>query len=149
MFGVATPTARAISATLATSASSSTGRPASTSCSIDERNAPSLRVIRWRSSGVVPIGRPMRAPTAAASRIVALTKSRTSGSSMIRSVVAPVIAEIGLIVMLPHSLNQTSCWMRGESSASKPACAKSAAMRSTRALLVPSGSPKIRRFPLA
>ena len=50
----------------------------------------------------------MRAPTAAASRIAAEQKARTSSSSSTRSVVAPVSAETGFIVMLPHSLYQMS-----------------------------------------
>ena len=83
-------------------------RPASTSCCIEVRKAPSLRVTAWRSSGVCATAQPMRAPIAAASCIAAVQKASTSGSAMMRSTLAPVIADTGFIVMLPHSLYQMS-----------------------------------------
>ena len=43
-----------------------------------------------------------------ASSITFETKSRTKSSFKMRSVVAPVMALMGLTVMLPHSLYQTS-----------------------------------------
>ena len=64
IMGVATPTRAAISRTAPTSASSSIGREASTSCSMEVLNAPSLRVTSWRSSGDSVTAQPMRSPTA-------------------------------------------------------------------------------------
>ena len=55
-------------------ASISTGLPASTSCSIEVLNAPSLRVTALRSSPLCSIGQPILAPIAAASRITARQK---------------------------------------------------------------------------
>src|SRR5712692_3504882 len=49
-------------------------------------------------------------PIAAASSIAAEQKARTSGSSRMRSPVAPVSADTGFIVRLPQSLYQISCW---------------------------------------
>ena len=54
------------------------------------------------------IGQPMRAPISAASAMQRSMKPRTSGSSRMRSVSAPVSAETGFIVMLPQSLYQMS-----------------------------------------
>ena len=51
---------------------------------------------------------PRSVPIAAASRIAAVQNSRTSGSASTRSMVAPVIADTGFIVRLPHSLYQMS-----------------------------------------
>ena len=75
------------------------------------------------------MGMPKAAPMACASSITALQKSRTSGSSRMRSQVAPVRAEIGFMVMLPQSLNQTSRWMRSDSVTAKPAFDSSVATR--------------------
>jgi hypothetical protein len=135
------------SRTAATRASSSTGLPASTSCSIEVRNAPSLRVTAWRSSGVCAIGMPMCSPMALASSMMRETKSRTSGSSKITSVVAPVKALMGLMVMLPQSLYQTSFWIWGETVALKPACTNKAASACTRGESTPLGSPTISPLP--
>ena len=54
------------------------------------------------------MGQPIRAPISCASRIAASQKARTRSSSRIRSAVAPVSTETGLMVMLPQSLYQTS-----------------------------------------
>ena len=70
--------------------------------------APSLAVIAWRSSGLCSMAQPISAPIAAASRIAAEQNARTSGSPSMRSIVAPVIADTGFIVRLPHSLYQMS-----------------------------------------
>lgn len=59
-----------------------------------------------------------------------------------RSVVAPVTAEIGLCVMLPSILNQVSCWIDGETVVSKPAASSKPASCRTRGVTVLSGSRK-------
>jgi hypothetical protein len=61
-----------------------------------------------RSAPDCSIGQPRRAPIAAASAMQRRMKPRTSGSSLMASVSAPVNAETGFIVMLPHSLYQSS-----------------------------------------
>ncbi len=60
---------------------------------------------------------------------------------MIRSVVAPVMALIGLVVMLPHSLYQMSRWIISLAVVSKPASSNVAFSASTRSDTPPSGSP--------
>jgi hypothetical protein len=50
----------------------------------------------------------MRLPTSAASPIAAVLKARNRSSASTRSMVAPVSAENGFIVMLPQSLYQMS-----------------------------------------
>ena len=75
---------------------------------MEVRNAPNLRVTAWRSSGSCAISMPILAPMDLASSMTPEMKSRTKGSSKMRSVVAPVIALMGLTVMLPHSLYQMS-----------------------------------------
>ena len=57
------------------------------------------------------------------------------------------MAEIGFIVMLPHSLYQMSLRMSALAFASKPARVKSAASSSTRADVPPAGSPRISPLP--
>ena len=89
----------------------------------------------------------MRAPISLASSITAWMKPRTSSSSSIRSVVAPVIALIGFTVMLPQSLYQTSFWIWSDSTASRPACSRSAASSRTRGVFSPEGSPMISLLP--
>ena len=64
-----------------------------------------------------------------------VTKPRTRSSPRIRSVVAPVIALIGFIVMLPHSLYQTSRWICADTVASKPASRQQSRERRRRAAL--------------
>ena len=91
---------------------------------------------------------PMRAPIAAASRIAAEQKPRTSGSPSTRSAVAPVSALTGFIVMLPHSLYQMSRRTSAECVASKPACASRSATACARSLRPPRGSPTIRPCPI-
>ena len=49
--------------------------------------------------------------------------------------------------MLPHSLNQMSFWMRGDTVAANPARTSNAASASTRSLVPPVGSPTIRPLP--
>jgi hypothetical protein len=88
MFGVGVPVFSPISRTALTSASSSTGLPASTSRSIEVLKAPSWRVTALRSSPLCEIGQPIFAPIAAASRMIARQKPLTSGSS--RMVVTPL-----------------------------------------------------------
>ncbi|MNZ93502.1 hypothetical protein D3C78_1125710 [compost metagenome] len=83
-------------------------RPASASCSIEVLKAPSLRVTAWRSSGLWVTSQPISRPMAAASPMAAEQNWRTSSSSSRRSMVAPVIAETGFMVRLPHSLYQMS-----------------------------------------
>jgi hypothetical protein len=58
--------------------------------------------------GRLRMAQPMRSPMADASRIAAEQNSRTSGSASTRSTVAPVIADTGFIVRLPHNLYQMS-----------------------------------------
>ncbi len=60
---------------------------------------------------------------------------------MTRSVVAPVMALIGLVVMLPHNLYQMSRWIMGLAVASKPASSNAAFNAATRSLTPPCGSP--------
>ena len=86
-------------------------------------------------------------PISRASSMTALTKPRTSSSSMMRSAVAPVKALMGFTVILPQSLNQMSFWICAETVASKPACLKSSASASTRELSPPAGSPTIKPLP--
>jgi hypothetical protein len=74
-----------------------------------------------------------------ASSITALTKPRTRSSFRMRSVVAPVKALMGLTVMLPHSLNQMSFWICGDTVAAKPARCSSAASACTRGLSAARG----------
>ncbi len=147
MFGVATPTRAPISATTATSASISSGRPASASCSIDVLKLPSWRVTAMRSSPDCAIGQPIRAPTAAASAIARSMNACTSGSSRIRSVVAPVSAEIGLVVMLPHNLYQMSRADVGARLGREAGLRERRADFVVRAEAPPRGSPTISRLP--
>jgi hypothetical protein len=121
-----TPVSWPSSLTTVTSASISTGLPASTSCSIEVLKAPSLRVTWCRSSGCCAIGMPMRCADLARLQHHAEMKPRTRSSFRIRSVVAPVMALIGLTVMLPHSLYQASFWICSTATASKPAFSSSA-----------------------
>ena len=90
------------------------------------------------------MAQPIRAPIAEASRIAAEQNVRTSGSASIRSPVAPVSADTGFIVRLPHSLYQMSRRMPADerhveaapASAHRPGCC-------TRSDSPPSGSPMI------
>ena len=67
---------------------------------------------------------------------------RTNSSPMMRSVVAPVIALIGLVVMLPHNLYQMSRWIMSLAVVSKPASSNAAFKRQPRARRAPPrGSP--------
>ena len=109
---------------------------------------PSLRVIAWRSSGCCSIVQPICAPTADASRIAAVQNPSTNGSSSTRSVGAPVIADTGLIVMLPHNLYQMSRRTSADTVASKPACFSVSPRRFTRSDSPPAGSPTIRPWPI-
>ena len=70
-YGVGTPTRAPSSRTAPVSASSSSGRPARASCSIDGVKSPSLRVTACRSCGVCAIGQPIRPPISRASSIAA------------------------------------------------------------------------------
>ena len=54
------------------------------------------------------MGQPIFSPTSAASRMMAVVNSRTRSSARMRSVVARVRADTGLVVMLPQSLYQAS-----------------------------------------
>ena len=101
----------------------------------------------WRPCGLCATGQPMRAPMAAASSMTAEQKASTSGSASTRSMVAPVIAATGFIVMLPHNLYQMSWRTSLECVASKPACVSSSARPCTRALRPPAGSPTISPCP--
>ena len=101
-----------------------------------------------RSSGACSMAQPMRAPTAAASRIAAEQKARTSGSARMRSAVAPVIAETGFSVMLPHSLNQMARRISVDTVALSPACMIQRARRSTRSEPPPPGSPMMSSSPV-
>ena len=141
------PVSCASSRTALTSASSSTARPASTSCSIEVLKAPSFIVMACRSSGCWSIGMPMAAPMALASSITLDTKLRTRGSPKIRSVVAPVKALMGLTVMLPQSLYQTSLWIWTDTLAAKPARCSRATSACTRSLVWPDGEPMIKPLP--
>ena len=78
-------TERAISRGAPSNASSSIGRPASTSCSIEVLNAPSRAVTAIRSSPLSLIGQPIAAPTAASSAMPSSIHARHSGSARIRS----------------------------------------------------------------
>ena len=84
---------------------------------------------------------------ALASSIACEQNARTSGSASMSAMVAPVIADTGFIVRLPHSLYQTSCRTSAATTASKPASASTAASRSTRSEVPPAGSPTISRRP--
>ena len=75
MKGVGTPTRSATSTTLPTIASSSIGRPASTSCNMDDRIGPSLRVCAMRTAGSMAMSMPRAAATAMASRIMAANRA--------------------------------------------------------------------------
>ena len=147
MFGVSRPSRSPISCTAPTMASSSIARPASTSCSIEVRKTPSSRASFIRSSPDWPMAQPMRAPTAAASAMPRSMKACTSGSARMTSVVSPVRAETGFIVMFPHNLYQTSRRMSALGSALKPASASAPHTAATRSERPPSGSPTIRRSP--
>ena len=109
---------------------------------------PSLRVTAWRSSGGCSMGMPKAAPMACASTITALQKPRTSGSSRIRSHGAPVSADTGFIVRLPHSLNHTSRWMRSDTVTASPAPRISAATFCSAASGAPTARPRIKPLPL-
>ena len=86
----------------------------------------------------------MRAPISAASRIAALQNASTSGSAMMRSTLAPVSADTGFIVMLPHSLYQMSRRTLSDTVTSNPARPSSPASACTRGEWPPAGSPMIR-----
>ena len=86
----------------------------------------------------------MRSPMALASSMAAEQKSRTSGSSSIRSMVAPVNADTGFIVRLPHNLYQMSCRTSAEATASKPASRSSVGDPLDARRPPPAGSPTIR-----
>ena len=137
-----------ISRTAPVSASSSSGRPASASWSIEGRTSPSLRVTACRSSGVCSIGQPIRAPISRASSMAAEQNATTRSSARTWPMVAPVTAQTGFIVRLPHSLYQTSARMRGETVTSKPAPRSAAASESSRGDPAPDGSPMMMPFPL-
>ena len=100
-----------------------------------------------RSSPDCAIGQPIRAPISAASAIARSMKSRTSGSSRIRSVVAPVSAEIGfdrhvapeLVPDVPADVGARLGAEAGLASALQTAV--------VRAESPPAGSPTIRRLP--
>ena len=64
-----------------------------------------------------------------------------------RSPVAPVSADTGFIVMLPHSLYQMSRRIVGDEVTSKPAAASSSCTAARRGESAPSGSPTIRPMP--
>jgi len=68
---VGTPTRSPISVTAVRSVSISSGRPASTSWSMEVLKAPSFRVTALRSSPLWLIGQPILAPMAAASAMMA------------------------------------------------------------------------------
>ena len=89
----------------------------------------------------------MRAPISFASAIARRMKARTSGSSRMRSQVAPVNADTGFMVMLPQSLNQMSFWMQADTSISKPAPRSKPASASSRFEAPPDGSPRISVWP--
>lgn len=89
----------------------------------------------------------MRAPISRASSITLLTKPRTRSSERMRSVVAPVIALTGFMVMLPHSLNQMSFWICGDRVTSMLAARSVRPSTSSRGVGAPQGSPTIRPLP--
>src|SRR5215472_8631198 len=146
-YGVGTPTIVPISRTAPVSASSSRARPASASCSIEVRKSPSLRVTSLRSAGVWSIGQPIRAPISRVSSMADSQNARTRSSSRTWPAVAPVSADTGFTVRLPHSLYQTSSRMRGETVMSSPASVSKAASRRSRGESLPSGSPMMMPFP--
>ncbi len=80
--------------------------------------------------------------------MAAETNASTSGSSSTRSVGAPVIADTGLIVMLPHNLYQMSRRTSADTVTSKPAARSVSASARTRADSPPAGSPTIRPWPI-
>ena len=88
---------------------------------------------------------PITDPIAAISFMAAEQKARTSGSSSTWDDAAPVIAEIGFIVRLPHSLYQMSWRIEEDSATSKRAVRSNAAIAETRSDAVPSGSPTMMR----
>ena len=147
-YGVGTPTMAPISRTAPVSASSSSGRPAVASCSIEGVKSPSLRVTACRSSGVCAIGQPIRAPISRASSIAAEQNATTSSSDRTGPMLAPVTAATGFMVRLPHSLYQTSARIRGETVTSRPPPRSAAASERTRGVSAPDGSPTMMPFPL-
>ena len=93
------------------------------------------------------MGQPIRAPICCASRMAAWQKARTRSSSRIRSAVAPVSTDTGLMVMLPQSLYQTSAWIPADRVTSKPPVSRTAARARSRADSLWSGSPMISPAP--
>ena len=100
------------------------------------------------SSGDCVIGQPMAAPTAAASSMIAEANARASGSSRIRSQLAPVKAEIGFMVMLPHSLYHMSYRISLAWLASKPAVARTFCTSVTAVASRPPAAPMIMPLPI-
>src|SRR5215469_11877587 len=147
-YGVGTPTMAPISRTAPVSESSSSDRPASASCSIEGRKSPSLRVTACRSSGTSAIGQPIRVPISRASSMAAEQNACTRSSSRTWPAVAPVIAQTGFMVRLPHSLYQTSACIRGETVTSNPASRSAPVSPASRAVSAPDGSPMMRPLPL-
>ena len=138
------PRVLAISRGAPNNASSSIGRPASTSCSIDVLNAPSRAVTAIRSSPLSLIGHPTSAPIAASSAMPSSIQARHSGSARMRSQLARVSADSGLIVALPHNLYQIARRTLPVRSGRSPAASKTPNRRATRSLVSPpAGSPMI------
>ena len=147
MVGVGVPVICPSSTTAPTSASSSSARPLSTSCSIEVLCAPtaSAPAIRWASEIL------KRTPSASAtdwpSVIMRSTSASVDGNRQISSKVAWVSAEIGFKLRLPQSLTQSSARMSRDTGDLKPAFMKTRDSDSTRSLRLPSSSPSVKRLP--
>ena len=147
MVGVGTPAMPPSSTTEPTSASSSSARPASTSCSIEVLCAPTASAPAMRCSSVILKRTPSASATACPSAIIAAASARVPGKRQMSSSVACVSALIGLKLRLPQSLIQISLRMSLLTGALKPAFISACDSASMRSLRVPSGSPKVKRLP--
>src|ERR1051325_1175160 len=147
VLGMGTPRRVPSSTTAPTTGSSSSGRPASRSCSIDVLWSPTFSAPAILCS--IEIGRsiPNFAATASTSLLISLTTSHTPGSRAICASVARVSALNGLNATLPSSFTQISCRMRAVIGHRNPDLISASAMMRQRSDLVPSGSPSEMRFP--
>ena len=128
-------------------ASSSSGRPASRSWSIDVLCSPTFSAPVSRCSIETGSSSPSFWATASVSVMISRIRGATSGSRAISPSVAPVSALIGLNATLPRSFTQISWRIRVVMGQRNPAWPSASARRRTRSEREPSGSPSEIRAP--
>ena len=146
-FGVATPVMRPSSRTEPTSASSSSGRPLSTSWSIDVLCFPTASAPAMRFSSETGKRTPSFSPISWASRIIRSTSACVGGNWMRSTSVACVSALIGLKVQFPQSFTHSSERRSLDTRTLKPASRSSFTVLRRRSVSAPSISPSEIRSP--